>query len=123
MPVSLVVVLWGYRVARGFLLVMSVPFEHLDLVAVRVLNEEVTCEQGAVVVLEFAHVVRRHAELDQTLALPLHVVDDERDVPVAVAVRVRVFASFVPGEFDLVCRLLLEKKKRRTWPTTAALRP
>ena len=61
------VVLWGYRVMRGFLLVMSVPFEHFDLVAVRVLNEEVTREQGAVVVLEFAHVVRRHAELQETL--------------------------------------------------------
>ncbi len=63
------------------------PFQHLDLVAVRILHEEKARHETAVAV-ELLHVVRLEALLDETPMLGPGVVDADRDVAVAVAVGV-----------------------------------
>jgi hypothetical protein len=83
---------------------VAVTFEHFDLASVGVLDEVVAGDQHAVVGVEFAQVVRRETQFEQPLPIRLRIVDDERDVALAGAVRVGLGAPLVPGEFDFrVC--------------------
>src|SRR5271165_1255268 len=80
--------------------VMPVPLQDLDLVAVRVLDEEETRQQLAVA-LEFLHLGWLMAQLDDAFALGGRVGYDNRNVPVARAVRVGLLPALVQGQLDL----------------------
>ena len=82
------------------LAIVPVFFQYLDLVAVRVFDKEVAREQFACVVLELAQILRRETETEQAFALGTCIVNHDGNMAVAVAMRVRRFATLVPGKFD-----------------------
>src|SRR4051794_23722584 len=84
--------------------VAAVPLQDLDLVAVRVLDEEEPRHQPAVAV-ELLDRLRGDAGLGQAPVLAVEVVHAEGDVAVAVAVRVGLGAALVQRQLDLEVRL------------------
>src|SRR3954467_781185 len=80
--------------------VAAVPLQDLDLVAVRILNEEEPRHQPAVAV-KLLDRLRGDAGLGQAPVVAIEVVHAEGDVPVAVAVRVGLGAALVQGQLDL----------------------
>src|SRR3954453_12808943 len=84
--------------------VAAVPLQDLDLVAVRILNEEEPRHQPAVAV-ELLDRLRGDAGLGQAPVLAVEVVHAEGDMPVAVAMRVGLDAALVQGQLDLEVRL------------------
>src|SRR5713101_1931884 len=102
--------------ASAWLAVVTVALEHLDLVAVRILDKEVTCEQSAGAVLELLDVPGRAAELREPLALACHIVDADGEMAVAVAMRIRFLPVLVSRELDFEVVLPVPKiyqRKRR----------
>src|SRR5215470_18716042 len=77
------------------LLVSSVPLQHLDLVAVGILQEEEPRHQSAVAV-EFLDRVRGQPRRHQARMLAVEIVDREGDVAVAAAVTVGLGLPLVP---------------------------
>ena len=82
--------------------------EHLDLVAVRVGDEEEAREQRAVAV-ELDDPARGEAGGLEAGVLGVEIVDDEGDVAVAVAEVVGLGAALVDGELDLEIGLGLRR--------------
>src|SRR6266404_7841772 len=82
------------------LAIVAVTLEHLDLVAVRILDKEVPCEQGAGAVLELLDVPWRAAELREPLALACHVLNADGEMAVTVAMRIRFLTVLVQRELD-----------------------
>src|SRR5437867_435383 len=102
--------------ASACLAVVAVTLEHLDLVAVRILDKEVPCEQSAGAVLELLDVSWRAAELREPLALACHVIDADGEMAVAVAMRIRFLPVLVNRELDFEVVLPVPKihqRKRR----------
>ena len=89
----------GWR-GGGASAVSSVTLEHLDLVSVRVGDEEEAREQRAVAV-ELDDLARRQPGRLEAGVLGVEVVDDEGDVAVAVAERIGLGPPLVDGELDL----------------------
>ena len=62
----------------------------------------------------------REAQRDETLALGLHVRHAHRDMAVAVAMRIRLGAPLVPGEFEFGVRFIVaqigEREVRKIQP-------
>src|SRR5215813_1059812 len=86
--------------SRLVLLVSSVPLQHLDLVAVGVLQEEEAGHQSAIA-FEFLDRVGCEAELGQPRMLAVEIVDREGDIAVAAAMAVGLGLALVPGQLDL----------------------
>ena len=83
----------------GRLSITTVPFEDLDLVAVRVLHEEEARHQRAVAV-KFFDVVRIQTERLKPRVLRLGVVDAKSDMAIAIAMRIRFFTPLVERQFN-----------------------
>src|SRR5215510_6407568 len=86
--------------SRLVLLVSSVPLQHLDLVAVGVLQEEEARHQAAVSV-ELLDRIRCQPCPDQPRMLAVEIVDREGHMAVAATVAVGLGLSLVPGQLDL----------------------
>ena len=80
---------------------MAVAFEHLHLVAIRVLDKKIAGDQRAIVGLELLDVQRAVTQADQTRALGGHIGHANGDMAISVAVAIGLGAVTVPGQFDL----------------------
>jgi hypothetical protein len=80
--------------------VAAVPLQDLNLVAVRVLDEEEPRHQAAVAV-KFLNRLRADPGLAEPRVQAVEVVDAERDVAVALAVGVGLGPPLVQGQLDL----------------------
>ncbi|KND61615.1 Glutamate decarboxylase [Candidatus Burkholderia verschuerenii] len=74
--------------------------EDQELQRVRCL-EQGARDQIALAVAKLLHVLGRQLQTDKALMLGARIVDDDGEVTVAIAMRIRFGASLVPGQFDL----------------------
>ena len=86
--------------------VAAVALKNLDLVAVRILDEEELGEQAAIP-MKFLHRRRLETELLEATLLRLDIIDREGDVAIPVAEIIGLRAAVIDGELELEIRLVV----------------
>ena len=82
------------------LLVMAVAFKHLHFVSIRVLDEEVTGDQRAVICLELLYVQRAVTKLQQPRPVGQGIGYAHAHMAITIAMGIGLTAVAVPGQLN-----------------------
>ena len=101
---------------------MPSGLEHFDLVSVRVLDEEKTCQQG-IVFFEFFDRRRRITQCTELAVHGVKIIGSKRIMAIAVAMRVGLSATEIMGQFDFEIILWIFYVDQRKIIEVKSMRP